>query len=130
MSILAKVMELCAVLLSVNVASASFMESCDFQASVVSVVRIGVLGEQVSSIGTAAGNEQDTYTHIMNVMVTKVTKDLGQSSCDRHLDKPFQIVIKAEDKFNAGEILKLNYTYANSLMPQGVASMVRWELLP
>lgn len=129
MSILTKVFGFSAVLLSVNVASASFMESCDFEASVVSVARIGILGEQVSSIGSAAGSQEDTYVHLMNIQVTAVTKDLGQSSCDRHLDKPFQIVIKAEDKFKAGDVLKLSYTYANSLMPQGVASLVRWELL-
>lgn len=130
MSIITKVLGFSAVLLSVNVASASFMESCDFEASVVSVARIGILGEQVSSIGSAAGSQEDTYVHLMNIQVTAVTKDLGQASCDRHLDKPFQIVIKAEDKFKAGDVLKLSYTYANSLMPQGVASMVRWELLP
>ena len=129
MSLFLKSFVLGAVLLSVNSASASFMDSCDFEANVVSVSRIGVLGEQVSSIGSASGGE-DTYTHIMNVQVTKVTKDLGQSSCDRHLDQPFQIVIKAADAFKAGDVLKLNYTYANSLTPQGVASMIRWELLP
>lgn len=129
MSILTKVMGFSAVLLSVNVASASFMESCDFEASVIAVTRIGVLGEQVSSVGSATGSQEDSYVHIMNIQVTGIKKDLGQSSCDRHLDKPFQIVIKAEDQFKAGDVLKLNYTYANSLTPQGVASMVRWELL-
>lgn len=129
MSFFAKLVVLGSVLFNVNVASASFMESCDFEASVVSVARIGVLGEQVSSIGSAAGSQEDTYVHLMNIQVTGVTKDLGQSSCDRHLDKPFQIVIKAEDTFKAGDVLKLNYTYANSLTPQGVASMIRWELL-
>jgi hypothetical protein len=129
MSLFIKSLALGAVLFSFNSASASFMESCDFEASVVSVSRIGVLGEQVSSIGRASGAE-DTYTHIMNVQIIAVTKDLGQASCDRHLDQPFQIVIKAADRFKAGDVLKLNYTYANSLTPQGVASMVRWQLQP
>lgn len=129
MSFFVKSIVLGAVLFSVSSASASFMESCDFEANVVSVSRIGVLGEQVSSVGSAAGTVNDTYTHIMNVEVTKVLNDLGQMSCGRHLNQPFQIVVKAADKFKTGDVLKLNYTYANSLTLHGVASMTRWELL-
>ncbi len=123
---LAKLMVFGSLLFGVNSARASFMESCDFEASVVSIARLGVLGQQVSAVGAG----EDTYTYVMNVQVTKVTNDGSRLSCDRHLDQSFQIVIKSTDKFAAGDVLKLNYTYANSFTPQGVASMVRWELVP
>lgn len=117
---------LSAIVFSVNSASASFMESCEFEASVVSVNRLGVLGEQVSAVGAG----EDTYVHVMNIQVTKVLGDISRMGCDRHVDQPFQIVIKSSDNFKAGDVVKLGYTYANSFTPQGVASMIRWEQLP
>lgn len=113
-------------LLGSNPASASFMEQCHFDVEVVAVDRIGVLGEQVSAVGSG----EDSYVHLMSIEVAKVTRDLGQSSCERHQGNKYQLVVKSSDSFKAGDKLKLIYTYANSFTPQGVASMVRWEVAP
>lgn len=103
-------------------AMASYLESCDFSASVVEVSSIPVLDGSVSI---------DEYTPVVKILIESAVNQgsHNQEACSARVGTEQLLVSKMAVRPVVGQKLVIDYFYANSRGPDGVVSSERWTVL-
>ena len=104
-------------------ASASYLESCIYEAKVVQKSRLGKLNSTLST-----GN----IPPVVLVKFTAVIEDRGShNGCDHWLDKIKVLELKKDmnSTIEEGEIIRLDHFYVNSFGPNGIQEADTWKLI-
>lgn len=99
---------------------ASYLESCQFTATVAEVTSVPTLNETVSKLAPLAKLE---------ITAAKNQGSHFPEACDNRVGTDQLILLKVGDALTVGQQLKIDYFYANSRSPDGIVQSERWTVV-
>jgi hypothetical protein len=99
---------------------ASYLESCQFTATVTEVTVVPTLNETVSKLAPLAKLE---------ITAAKNQGSHFPEACDNRVGTEQLILLKDGEVLTAGQELKLDYFYANSRSTDGIVQSERWTVI-
>ena len=103
-----------------TVASASYLESCEFKATVVDLANAPDLDGSVQE-----------YTPLVKIKIESAVNQGSHNpqACSSKVGTEEWLVSKAATPVVRGQELKLDFFYVNSMGPDGIVQSERWTIL-